>query len=71
MYPNLEAELSRKNIKRADLAKLLDCSISTISEKLQEKSDFSLQTAFKIRKVLGVDLPLEYLFARSPAQLPA
>ena len=63
MYPNLEAELKRRNIKRADLATLLGCGISAISEKMQSKSDFSLAAAIKIKKFLGVNMSIEELFA--------
>ena len=63
MYPNLEAELKRKNIKRTDLAEYLGCSLSTISEKMQGKSDFSLTAAKKIKAFLGVDMRIEDLFA--------
>ena len=62
MYPNLEAELKRRGVKRSDIADHIGCSISTISEKMQGKSDFSLQAAKKIKSFLGVDLPLEVLF---------
>ena len=62
MYPNLEAELKRRNIKRIDLAKHLGIGISAISDKMQHKSDFSLSAAIAIKKFLGVDFPLEYLF---------
>ena len=45
MYPNLEAELKRRNIKRIDLAKHLGIGISAISDKMQHKSDFSLSVS--------------------------
>lgn len=63
MYPNLEAELKRRNIKRADLAAHLGCAITTISEKMQGNSDFSVKAAKKIKELLGGGLTLEYLFA--------
>lgn len=63
MFPNLEAELKRKNIKRADIAKLLDCSIGTVSEKMTGASPFSFDAAVKIKQFLGVTMPLEELFA--------
>lgn len=62
MYPNLEAELARKNIKRSDLAAFLNCTVGTISEKMTGKSDFSFSAAKKIKAWLGVDVPLEILF---------
>ncbi len=49
MYPNLEAELKRRNIKRIDLAKHLGMGISAISDKMQQKSEFSFSAAKKIR----------------------
>ena len=48
-YPNLEAELKRKNIRRIDLAKALGLALSTISDKLTGKSDISLALAKKIK----------------------
>lgn len=71
MYPNLEAELKRKNLKRADLANFLDCSIGTIVDKMQGKSDFSFSAAAKIKRWLGVDMPLEDLFATLDPAPPA
>ena len=71
MYPNLEAELKRRNIKRIDLAKHLGMGISAISDKMQEKSDWQFSTALKIKEFLGVDLPLEYLFAKDDKPAPA
>lgn len=65
MYPNLEAEFKRRNIKRADIAKLLGCGVPTISEKMQGKSEFTFGAAKKIKAFLGVDLSLEYLFAET------
>ena len=62
-YPNLEAELKRKNIRRIYLAKALGLALSTISDKLTGKSDISLSLAKKIKDFLGVDTPLEVLFA--------
>lgn len=62
MYPNLEAELKRRGIKRADIAACLGCAITTVSEKMQGNSDFSLGAAMKIKKLLGGKLSIEYLF---------
>ena len=62
MYPNLEAELRRRNLKRADLAAQLGCAPSTVVEKMQGKSEFSMKAAKKIKAWLGGELTLEYLF---------
>lgn len=67
MYPNLEAELKRKNIKRSDLANFLGISLSTMSEKMQGNSDFTFAAAKKIKDFLRVDIPLEVLFANDSA----
>lgn len=65
MYPNLEAELKRKNVKRADIAELLECTVGTVSEKMTGNSGFTLSAAIKIKNFLGVDIPLEILFAKT------
>lgn len=65
MYRNLEAELKRKQIRRIDLASELGLALSTVSEKMQGKSEFSLGTAVAIKRMLGVDMPIEVLFATS------
>ena len=64
-YPNLEAELKRKNIRRVDLAKAMNLALSTMSEKLTGKSDISLSLARELKNYLKVDTPLEVLFATS------
>lgn len=63
MYPNLEAELKRRNLKRSDLAKCIGCTPSTVSLKMLNKGDFTFSEIMKIKKWLGVNMPLEELFA--------
>lgn len=62
MYGNLEAELKRRGITRGKLAKEMDLTPSTISLKLNGKSDISLKEAMRIKRIIGVDIPLEILF---------
>lgn len=62
MYRNLEAELKRKNIRRIDLAKDLGMALSTVSDKLNGKSEISLSLAFRIKAYLAVEMPIEVLF---------
>ena len=62
MYPNLEAELKRKGLKRIDLAQHLDMALSTLADKMQGKSTFSVQNAVDIKKFLNLKMPLEELF---------
>ena len=63
MYRNLEAELKRKDMTRAELAKALEITPGTLSLKLNGKSAITLPEAMKIKEVLGVDIPIEELFA--------
>lgn len=62
MYNNLEAELRRKKILRKDLAKKLNLTIGTISQKLNGKAPITLKEALAIKDFLNVDIPLEKLF---------
>lgn len=59
-YNNLEAELKRKAITREILAKELNCSLSTVSQKMTGKYDFTLSEALKIKDLLNCSI--EYLF---------
>lgn len=63
MYRNLEAELSRKGLTRSELAKLMNIRATTLSNKLNGKSDIKFSEAMQIKKILNVDIPLEILFS--------
>lgn len=71
MYSNLEAELRRQRITRHNLAKMLNMSVSTLSLKLNGKSDISIRLALEIKSLLGVDLPLDTLFSIQQPQQSA
>lgn len=62
MYPNLRAEMARKNIKSVVVAETLGISYDTMSNKMNGKSDFTRTEIFKIRDEFFPDLTLEYLF---------
>lgn len=62
MYNNLEAEMSRLGIKRADLADLLNVRYATVIDKLKGRYNFTLDEAFKIRNSYFPELSFEYLF---------
>lgn len=65
MYRNLEAELKRKGITRAQLAEMLGLNISTISQKLNGKSPLLYDEATTIaQKVFDGEFSPEYLFAK-------
>ncbi len=63
MYKNLEAELRRKSITRADVAEAMGINIATASEKLTKPNRLKLGEAFKIKQHFFPDLSIEYLFA--------
>lgn len=67
MYPNLRAEMARRKITIAILAKFLGKRISTISAKLNGKSQFTLEECKRIKAFLETDLPLEVLFRKEVA----
>ena len=62
MYPNLNAELARKDVTNGELAKVLGLSPSTVSQKRNGLFDFTLKEAKAIKHFLKVNLPLEELF---------
>lgn len=62
MFCNLNAEMARKKVTISYLAEQLDITPTTLSMKLNGKSELSLKQAFQIKHILGVDIPLEVLF---------
>jgi DNA-binding XRE family transcriptional regulator len=62
MYPNLNAELARKNVTNAELAKVLGLAPGTVSQKRNGAFYFTFKEAVAIKKHLNVDMPLEELF---------
>lgn len=72
MFPNLRAEMARKNITIRKLHELLNeigvkISLSQLSLKLSGKYELTLPEADAIRNVLEIDIPLEVLFERKGA----
>jgi len=75
MYPNLRAEMARRDISIKDIALLLNCSVSTVYAKMNAdyKTEFTLSEADIIKNALNEKLPFEntsdlmkYLFNRVP-----
>ncbi len=62
VYPNLSAELARRQMTLEKLAELMNLSASCMSLKLTGKRKISLAEARKIKAILGVDVPLDELF---------
>ncbi len=68
VYPHLQAELNKQMITRTDLAQMLGVSQTTLSDWMKGRSEPRLSSAIKVKEVLGVDMPLEELFAKKTAQ---
>lgn len=63
MYDNLRAEIARKNKTLVDLSNDTGIRYQTLSEKLRGNSQFTVKEAMAIKKALGVDMPIDELFA--------
>lgn len=66
MYNNLLLEMKKKNITYTQISILLDCGVNTVSDRANgvRRRSFSVDDAFKIRRVLFPEYDLEYLFKR-------
>lgn len=64
MYPNIKAELSRKNMTIIDLSAATGISYQKLTLKLRGESPLKFNEALQIKKALGVDIPLEILFEK-------
>lgn len=62
MYKNLEAELKRKSLTRANVAETLGINISTLSDKLTKPGRLKLEEALKIKRSFFPELSIDYLF---------
>ena len=65
MYRNLEAELARNGISRADIAKALNVAIPTVSDKLNSANRLKLGEAIAIRDTFFPGMSIDYLFGKS------
>ena len=63
MYPNLKAEMGRRNLSMQDLSTLTGIPYSTLAPKLRGERPLSLKDARIIKEVIGTSLPLEVLFS--------
>lgn len=64
---NLRAEMARYGIKQIDIAELLKVREATVSEKINGKSVFDIDEAFKIKKTFFPELSIDYLFSKDVA----
>lgn len=64
MYPNLRAEIARRNLTNAALANAIGISESRFSLKMNGKYPFSLKEAIAIKNFLNTTLTIEELFLK-------
>ena len=65
LFPNLRAELARRGMSIPMLADLTGLKVTTLYDKFNGKSDFTLSEAILIRSKLGLeDMSLDELFQR-------
>lgn len=62
MYPNIRAEIARKRLTLAELAKEMNIAPQTLSGKLTGRHDFQFSEAAKLKDILGYEGTLEELF---------
>ena len=64
MYPNVEAEKAKKKVTLEKMAhdERINCTVSTMSQKLNGKAPLSFKEALAIKDILNSDMPLEELF---------
>lgn len=62
-YPNLRAEMSRKNIGMVEMAEGVNSNRDTLARKLAKKSQLTLADAFNIQQRFFPELDVAYLFA--------
>lgn len=67
MYPNLQAEMSRRNLNIRKFSMLLGMPYNSVREKLRGNRPLTFQEALKIKQTLCVDIPLEILFSQEMA----
>lgn len=64
MYPNLRAELARKDMSIPQLAEMTGMKTTTLYDKYNGRTAFTLDEAGKIRDVLGLDMSIDELFGK-------
>lgn len=62
MYPNLRAEITRRNLTMAEVADAIGLSVTHFSLKMTGRYGFTLAEAFAIKKFLKTKLSIDVLF---------
>ena len=63
MYPNLNAEMARRNIKAKEIADVLGMETTSVYPILSGDRKLTVSRALAIKRALFPNLSLEYLFA--------
>lgn len=63
MYPNLRAELARRNMTIQELADKAGINRSTMYQKMSGEFDFFYKECLKIKNALQTEIPIEVLFS--------
>ena len=64
MYRNLEAEMKRSGISRADLGRIIHKSRGSVQSKINGKSPFTVDEVWAIKTKLFPNMTIDYLFDR-------
>lgn len=64
MYPNLKAEMARRQVTANQLAQLLEVRPATVSDKMNGRYRFYYEEVLAIKRHFFPDLSIEYLFHR-------
>lgn len=73
MYPNLKAEIARSGLTYNEILERgkkdgrLDCTVSTLSLKINGKAEFTFNESMALRDIIGSDLPMEELYEKKEA----
>lgn len=63
-YPNLRAEMARRQVKSYEAAAALGVRQATFSAKLNGKSEWTLDEMLTVKRFVGTAMPLELLFKK-------
>lgn len=63
-YPNLNAEMTRRNISDKDIAKVVGRSADTVRNWRNGKGEFPIGKALEVQEVLFPMCPIAYLFSK-------
>lgn len=66
MFPNLFAEMARRDITRGALAEAVGVTPTTMGLKLKGEAPITLAEALQIKRAIDDNLGLEYLFSTEP-----